>query len=127
MGYSSLDLRRRLVEAYESGLCLSYEHAAELFGVGRATVSRTLRRKRETGDVRYKPGGHRERVLDRQWLAEHAEKYPDARRQDRADAWENKSGIRVCAQTISKVLREIGWTYKKRHQWRVSGIQKGTN
>jgi len=40
MGLPSVDLRRRLVESYRLGLCSSYEEAAEMFGVGRATVVR---------------------------------------------------------------------------------------
>ena len=47
----SLDLRRRIVDAYRNGLTETYEATAEMFGVGMATVSRLLRRKRETGDV----------------------------------------------------------------------------
>ncbi len=47
----SLDLRRRIVRAYRSGLTSSYEATADMFEVGRASVSRLLRRDRETGDV----------------------------------------------------------------------------
>ena len=47
----SLDLRRRVVRAYHEGLTATYEATAELFGIGRATVSRLLRLERETGDV----------------------------------------------------------------------------
>jgi len=105
-----------MVAAYESGLVESYEEVAEMFSVGRATVSRNLRRKRATGDVMYKPRGHRGRSIDREWLAKHAREYPDARLQDRADAWEKEGGTRVAPQTISRVLREIGWSYKKKRR-----------
>ncbi len=54
---TSLDLRRRIVKAYETGKTATYEATAEMFGVGRATVNRLLRRKRETGDVVAKPRG----------------------------------------------------------------------
>jgi len=126
MGLPSVDLRRRLVESYRLGLCSSYEEAAEMFGVGRATVSRTLRRARETGDVLYKPRVGRKRRLDRAWLSRHAEEFPDATRQERADAWEKESGWRLSLQTFSKALREIGWSFKKRHQWRASEIRNAT-
>ena len=46
-----MDVRRRVVDAYLSGRSGTYEETAALFGVGRATVSRLLWRKRETGDV----------------------------------------------------------------------------
>jgi len=110
-----------MVEAYASGDCATYEEVAETFGVGRATVSRNLRRKRETGDVVYKPKGHRRRSLNLEWLAKHAELHPDARLQDRADAWAQESGVRVSVQAVSKALHELGWSYKKRRQSRGSG------
>jgi transposase len=47
----SLDLRRRLVDAYLLKKSGTYKQTAALFGVGEATLSRNLRRYRETGDV----------------------------------------------------------------------------
>lgn len=126
MAKPSLDLRRRMVEAYRSGLCTSYEEVAEMFGVGRATVSRNLRRRRETGDVLYLPKAGRKHLLDRAWLAAHAEKFPDATRQERADDWEKESGRRVSLPTFSRALRAIGWSFKKRHQWRASATRIAT-
>ena len=46
----SNDLRRKIVEAYESG-DYSLGEAADLFGVSLATVKNFLRRKRETGSL----------------------------------------------------------------------------
>jgi len=64
MGDKTLELRRQIVKAYEKGLTPTYEKAAEMFGVGLATVNRLLRHKRETGDVAYKPrGGNHPRVF----------------------------------------------------------------
>lgn len=122
----SLDTRRRLVAAYEGGLCESYEETAEMYGVSRATVSRNLRRKRETGDVLYKPKGHAPHKIDREWLAQHAEEHPDARREERAEEWERQSGLQVTPQTVSNALRDIGWTYKKRRRSHANAIVKPT-
>ena len=109
-----IELRRRIVEAYLSGRSGSYEQTAELFGVGRATVSRLLRRHRETGDVRALPvGGNYPRQIDLEWLREHAEQQPDARLVDRVEAWEKVSGRRVGLSTVSAAMRAIGWTHKK--------------
>lgn len=111
----SLDLRRRLVEAYKSGRTKSYEATAEMFAVGRASVSRLLRRHRETGDVKPKPrGGNNPRRVDLEWLRDHAIAHPDARLVDRVQAWLEASGRRVTHVTISNSLRAIGWTHKKR-------------
>jgi transposase len=46
----SLDLRRRIVAAYERDEGTYFE-LAQRFGVGEATVSRLLRRQRELGHV----------------------------------------------------------------------------
>jgi transposase len=113
----SLDLKQRIVEAYFSGRTRTYEATAEMFKVGRATVSRLLRRKRETGDVQQKPrGGNRPRVMDLAWLREHAQAHPDARLIDRVEAWRVHSGCRVSAGTVWNALRVIGWTHKKKRQ-----------
>jgi len=110
----SIDLRRRIVDAYLSKRTDSYEQTAEVFGVGRATVSRLLRRYRETGDVQYKPkGGNHPRRVDLDWLAVHAQEFPDARLIDRIEAWEQESSRRVGLATMSMALRAIGWSFKK--------------
>lgn len=109
----SVDLRRRIVDAYFNGLTASYEATAEMFGVGIATVSRLLRRKRETGDVvPKKRGGDRRRELDLAWLEEHAGANPDARLVDRIAAWQQRSGRRASIGAMWRALDLIGWTHK---------------
>lgn len=120
-----IELRWRIVEAYNSGLSGSYEATAELFGVGRATVNRLLRRYRETGDVKALPvGGNNPRRVDLDWLREHAAKEPNARLVDRIDAWERASGRRVSSSAMSKAMRAIGWTHKKRPPSPTSSSEK---
>jgi len=110
----STDLRSKVVEAYEKGLSGTYKQTAKMFGIGEASVSRWLRRKRETGNVqakirkRFKP-----RKVNLDWLRQHAIEHPDDRLIDRVEAWEAESGIRVHIDTISTSLQAIGWTYKK--------------
>lgn len=117
----SIDLRRRLVEAYLSGKSGTYEETAKLFGVGEATVSRNLRRYRETGDVLYKAkGGNNPRRVDLAWLREHLAAYPDARLIDRADAWWQYSGTRVGVTAMWEAVRACGWTHKKRPRSRAN-------
>ena len=113
MGRPSLDTRRRMVEAYETGKCKTYQAVADAFGFGVATVSRNLRRKRQSGDVLYKPHGHRPRQIDRGWLQQYARDFPDTTRQQCADAWYAHSAVRVSRQTTSNALAELKWTYKK--------------
>lgn len=99
----SLDLRRRIVDAYLSGLSGSYEATAELFGVGRATVSRLVRRGRETGDVLPLPrGGDLRSCVDHAWLEQHAQRHPDDRLIDRIAAWQEHRGRKVSIGASSR-------------------------
>ena len=86
-----------------------------MFGIGRATVGRILRRQRDSGDVALKPrGGNNPRAVDLEWLKSHAEAQPDARLVDRIDAWLEQSGRKVCLQAMASAMHAIGWTHKKR-------------
>lgn len=110
----SVDLRRRAVAAYERNKTGSYEETADLFGIGRATFGRLLRRKRETGDVLPKQrGGNRKRVVDLEWARAHAEAFPDARLVDRIEAWVASGNQTVSIAAMWGALRAIGWTHKK--------------
>lgn len=113
----SLDLRKRIVQAYRSGRSGTYEETARMFGVGYATVSRILRRFRETGDVKPRPkGGNNPRRVDLDWLRKHAESEPDARIIDRIEAWRVHSGKSVSIGAMWHALAAIGWTHKKKHR-----------
>lgn len=115
MADTSLDLRRRIVDAYTSGRTASYAATAETFGVGMATVNRLLRRKRETGDILPKPkGGNNPRRVDLEWLKRHATENPDARIVDRIAAWHACSGKTVSIGAMWGALRAIEWSHKKR-------------
>jgi transposase len=115
MAELSIDLRRQLVEAYRSRKSGTYAATAALFGVGEATVSRNLRRFRETGDVRYKPkGGNNPRRVDLVWLRQNLKANPDARLIDRIDAWVRQGGMRVGVGAMWMAVRACGWTHKKR-------------
>jgi transposase len=117
----SLDLRRRVVRAYKDGLTETYEATAELFSIGRATVSRLLRLERETGDVLPKKrGGDHRSSINLDWLRQHAAANPDARLVDRIDAWQEHSGRRVSIGAMWSALARINWTHKKRHPSRLS-------
>lgn len=115
MAELSVDLRRRLVAAYRSKKSGTYAATAALFGVGEATVSRTLRRHRETGDVIYKPkGGNNPRRVDLEWLRDHLAREPDARLVDRIEAWKEHSGKPVSLGAMWLAVRACGWTHKKK-------------
>jgi transposase len=117
MADTSVDLRRRIVDAYQSGKTATYGATAAMFGVGYATVNRLLRRKRETGDVLSKPrGGNNPRRVDLEWLKRQAQENPDVRLVDRIDAWEKHCGERVSVGAMWGALHAIDWTHKKRRR-----------
>jgi len=117
----SIDLKRRLVDAYRSGRTTTYAATAAMFGVGIATVNRLLRRYRESGDVQQKPrGGNNPRRIDLDWLRAHAEANPDARLIDRMAAWKAHSGRAISLGAMWDAMRVIGWTHKKRLPSRAS-------
>lgn len=117
----SIDLRRRIVAAYRAKKSGTYERTAELFGIGDATVSRLLRRYRDTGDVLpKKKGGNNPRVVDLEWLRGQLEAKPDDRLIDRVEAWAKHSGKRVSISAVWTGVRALGWTHKKRRSTRAS-------
>ena len=117
MTETSLDLRRRIVDAYQEGRTKTYVATAEMFGIGVATVNRLLRRKRETGDVLAKRrGGNNPRRIELGWLKSHAHENPDVRIVDRIEAWEQLCGRRVSVGAMWNALRVINWTHKKRRR-----------
>lgn len=110
-----------MVEAYRSGRSGTYEATAALFGVGRASVSRWLRRKRETGDIAHRPrGGNNPRRVELDWVRGHCAAHPDARIPDRIAAWAQHCGTRVSHGAMWGALHAIGWSYKKRRPSRAN-------
>lgn len=111
----SLDLRKRVVDAYRSKQSGTYAETAALFGIGEATLSRLLRLYRETGDVQPKArGGNNPRRVDLVWLRSNLEEHPDARVIDRIEAWVQAGGERVGRTAMWMAVRACGWTHKKR-------------
>jgi transposase len=76
----SLDLRERVVGAYQEGL-ETIEEIAERFAVGQTFVKKMLRQKRETGSLEIKkPRSGAKKLLskkDFKWLRRQIEKEPD--------------------------------------------------
>lgn len=114
MAYSN-DLRRRIVKVVnEHGM--SIPEAAKTFKVGSATVERYLRRYRETGDLQARtppgrPSGLSEHeALLRQQFAQKGDLTLEAR----CGQWEEMTGTRVSTATMSRWLKKLNLTRKKR-------------
>lgn len=112
----SLDLRKRVLAALEQE-GLTYAEAARRFGIGRATVSRWKRLKRETGSLEPRPhGGGRQRAIgvDQEPIVEKLVlAHPDWTEQEYRDAL-RELGIEASRSTVGRVIRSLGYTVKKR-------------
>jgi transposase len=127
MNAYSKDLRIRVLDAVDGG-----EHREEivrLFGVSPATIGRWLRRRRETGDVAARPSPGRTRricssVEEQRALWVQLEARPEATLEEHRELWERERGVRVSLATMSRAIRRLGWTYKKRRWEPPSGTRK---
>jgi transposase len=96
----------------------TYEEAAERFAIGRASVSRWLRRQRETGNVSPdKMGGPRHGILDEDGLSvvrELVEEKPDRTIAELKVGFESKTGRTTSTSGISRALQKLGLVRKKK-------------
>ncbi|WP_242527418.1 IS630 family transposase [Ktedonosporobacter rubrisoli] len=111
----SPDLRERVVRAVDQG----YQRGEiiKLFGVSRATIKRYLKQRRETGHLHRKPIPGRppnKRAPLQAGLEAQLEASPDATLAMRCHFWEQTSGVRVSTNTMSRAIRRLGWTRKKK-------------
>ena len=112
----SVDLREAAVAYYEKGHKLS--ETAEIFGVGKSTVSYWVRKKRETGDLNNKPLKRGFKKIDPEKLKTYVAEHPDATQQEMADEFG------CCNQAISKALKRCGITRKKDETLQRTGCRK---
>lgn len=117
MGQPTLpEVRQAIIRAREQDL--EYEQIVELLGVGRATVSRTLRLHRETGDIAPRPNGGGNFSLFHDHVAELllaiVETMPDASLQELTRAFEAQSKLSTSTSAVGRALRRFGYTRKKR-------------
>ena len=111
----SEDLRLRVVAAVDGGMPRS--EAARVFGVSRATVKRYLALRRESGALAPRPrrGPPPVRMAAlAEALPPRLASHPDATLAEHCAWYEETSGVRVADTTMSRVIRRLGWTRKKR-------------
>lgn len=109
---------------------LTYETIADLLGIGRATVSRVLRRHRESGTVEPRPrgGGNvspiRGKVADQ--LRALLERKPDLTIAEMAIELQRIAKIHTSAASVHRALTRLGYTRKKSASSRLSGTRRRT-
>jgi transposase len=113
----SLDLRQRVVQAYEQGQG-SIPEIGERFGVGTAFVKKMLRQWRATGDLAPlahgggKPPSLTER--QRQLLKRQVRQQSDISLAELQSLLDEQEKVQVHVSTISRALSGLGLRLKKR-------------
>ena len=112
----SIDLRQRIVNAYEAKEG-SQRKLAKRFQVSLSFVKRLIRRYRDTGEIQPKShGGGAIAKITRADLAQInqlVEEQPDALLRELCERWEQKQGIRVSISTMHRKLQQLRLTTKK--------------
>jgi len=115
----SLDLRQRVVAAYENGVETILE-VAERFEVSDSFIKKLLRRKRATGDIA--PIGHRggqpKRLSEkhRKWLLRIVLAVPDITLEDLRAELLKEYRVSASVPTLSRELRALDLRRKK-NRW----------
>ena len=108
----SYDLRQKVIQAIKlDGLKIS--EASQIFNINRNTIRLWLKRERETGDFQAlpnQPPGNGHKITDWEKFKSFVEKNGDKTQIEMAELWQDK----ISGRTISRGLRKIGFTRKKK-------------
>lgn len=106
----SYDLRKKAMQALDEGE--SKTAVAKRFKIGRVTLYKWEKRRKETGDFQSKKlgnTGYNHKITDWNAFAEFIKKYGAKTQLEVAKLWGN-----ISRQTIHRALKKIGFTRKKR-------------
>ena len=117
----SYDLRQKVIQAIKlDGLKKS--EASLLFNISRNTIDLWLKRLSETGDCQAMPNqppGNDHKITDWEKFREFAQVHGDKTQVEMAKLWEEP----ISDRTISRALKKIGFTRKKRPMVTRNGIK----
>lgn len=102
------------------------EEIAKVFAISLATIKRYLKQRRETGNVAAKPipGRPSKKLVPLQLgLGQQLAEAPDATLAQHCQIWEQRHGIHVSLSTMSRAIKRLGWTRKKR-RWEQPNAMK---
>ena len=112
----SLDLRERVVAAYEKGE-QSIAAIAAQFSVGQTFLKKMLRQKRESGSLERLPSRAGAKKLlseaHRRWLAKQVKEKPDATLVQLQEGLQTSRKARVSRATVSRELQGLRLRRKK--------------
>ena len=121
----SVDLRAKVLRAVDQGY--PRDEIVKLLGVSRATIKRYLKQRRETGTVTPKaiPGRPPKKLGPLQAeLVTQLQAHDDLGLEEQCQLWEQSHGVRVSTSTMSRAIKLVGWTRKKRRWVPLSGVRK---
>ena len=123
----SLDLRERVVSAYEKGDRTIAEIAAQ-FSVGQTFLKKMLRQKRQSGSLERLPArAGAKRVLSEthcNFLAQQIKEQPDATLVELQERLQERKGVSVSPSTVSRQLQLLRLPRKK-SQWSPANVTTG--
>jgi transposase len=112
----SLDLRERVVKAYEKGGATLAEIAVR-FSVGQTFVKKMLRQKRETGSLERLPqrAGAKKALSDthRKWMVQQVKARPDVTLGELQEQLTKEQRKRVSQSTVCRELQALRLPRKK--------------
>jgi transposase len=111
----SVDLRAKVLRAVDQGY--PRQEIVKLLGVSRATIKRYLKQRREAGDMAPKaiPGRPPKKLGPLQAeLGAQLQAHDDVSLAEQCRLWEQSHGVQVSPTTMSRAIKRIGWTRKKR-------------
>jgi transposase len=121
----SVDLREKVLRAVDQGY--PREEIVKLLGVSRATIKRYLKQRRERGTVTPKaiPGRPPKKLgpLQAELVAQ-LQAHDDRGLEEQCRLWEQSHGVRVSTSTMSRAIKRVGWTRKKRRWVPLSAVRK---
>ncbi len=125
----SIDLREKIVKAYEQG-DTSIRKVATRFGVAKSFVQKLLSMKKTQGHVQpRKQGGAMKAELDghEELLRAMVAQYPDATLQEYSEYWGSTYNQWVSTTTMCRALQKQELSRKKRRYAAVKEKQKESN
>lgn len=129
----SLDIRQKILDAFETGEYTA-EEIAEIFKVHRSYPYKLQKQLYETKTLSPLPhGGGQESKLKTEHLEmvkEISKEHPDATLEQLCEQIKNKTGIIISAPTMSRTLKKLKLSLKKRpgeRQKRTQSSEKNSN
>jgi putative transposase len=124
----SVDLRQKIVGAYEAGN-ISIRKVAKLFQVSKSTVQGLLKQKKEKGTIapRTATGGKASQLSGyEQQIKAMVDEHSDYTLSEYCEYWEEKTGVRLSESAMCRFLKKQNLTLKKKHSGAVKPQQKVT-